>query len=172
MKSEKRKDYFDWDETFMQISRVIAKRSKDPSTQAGACIINDKDIVIGLGYNGFPRGCGDDKLPWGRDGGVCDTKYSYVVHAEANAILNTDASTEGAVLYCTLFPCNECSKVIIQKGIKEVVYEDDKYHDDDIWKASRRMLKLAGIKCRQYIPKNEIEFKKTNLKNNTKKKKK
>jgi len=156
----KRPDYFDWDETFMHVCRVIAQRSKDPNTQTGACIVNDKNIIIGLGYNGFPRGCSDDQLPWDRDGDFCATKYPYVVHAEENAILNVNSSPQEARLYCILFPCNECTKVIIQSGIKEVIYEDDKYHDLDIWKASRKMLDLAGISCRQYIPKNKLTFEK------------
>lgn len=160
MQNEARKDYFDWDETFMQMCKVIANRSKDPNTQNGACIVNDKNVIIGLGYNGFPRGCGDDKLPWGREGGFCDTKYAYVVHAEENAVYNANASTEGSILYCTLFPCNECAKTIIQKGIKEIVYEDDKYHDADAWKVSRKILDTAGIKYRKYITKNSLIFEK------------
>jgi dCMP deaminase len=159
-KIKKRENYFNWDESFMQICRVISQRSKDPNTQNGACVVNGNNIIIGLGYNGFPRGCSDEKLPWAREGSFYETKYAYVVHAEENAILNTNTSVEGTKLYCTLFPCNECVKVIIQKGVKEVIYEKDKYHNDPIWKASRRMLKLAGIKCRQYTPENNLIFKK------------
>lgn len=158
MATEKRKGYISWDEAFMQIARVIAQRSKDPSTQAGACIVNDKKIIIGLGYNGFPRGCSDDQLPWEREGGLVDTKYAYVVHAEENAVLNTAAPSDGSTLYCTLFPCNECTKVIIQRGIREVVFESDKYHDKPEWIASRRMLDLAGVAYRQYIPSHELNF--------------
>lgn len=157
---EKRKDYFSWDETFMQICKVIAQRSKDPSTQTGACIVNEKNIIISLGYNGFPRGCSDDNLPWKREGEFGDTKYPYVVHSEENAVLNANASTEGAKIYCTLFPCNECAKVIIQRGIKEVIYESDKYHDNKEWIAARKMFDLAGVKYRQYVPINELTFKK------------
>src|SRR6266571_1648856 len=160
MEADKRQGYFDWDETFMQMCKVIGNRSKDPSTQNGACIVNENNIIIGLGYNGFPRGCGDGDLPWAREGSFCDKKYAYVVHAEANAILNANAPTDGARVYCTLFPCNECAKILIQKGIKEVVYDSYKYHDDDIWKASRRMLDMAGIKCRQYETKNKLIFEK------------
>lgn len=160
MENDKRKDYFGWDETFMQMCNVIANRSKDPSTQTGSCIVNDKNVIIGFGYNGFPRGCGDENLPWTREGGFCDTKYAYVVHAEENAILNANAPTEGAKLYCGLFPCNECAKVIIQKGIKEVIYQDDKYHDQDIWIASRKLLDMAGVKYRQYVPEYKMTFSK------------
>lgn len=160
MKTAKRKDFFDWDETFMQISRVIANRSKDPNTQAGACIVNGKNVVVGLGYNGFPRGCSDVDLPWGKEGSLCDTKYAYVVHAEENAVYNANSSTDGARLYCTLFPCNECSKTIIQNGINEIIFEDDRYHDKEAWIASRRMLDLAGVAYRQYVPKNTLIFEK------------
>ncbi|XOU95057.1 MAG: deoxycytidylate deaminase [Candidatus Kerfeldbacteria bacterium] len=146
----KRKDYISWDECFMRMAHVIAQRSKDPSTQAGAVIIDKNNIILGLGYNGFPRGVHDDDISWERDGGFVDTKYAYVVHAEANAVYNTNADTKGSKLYCTLFPCNECSKAIIQKGIKEVIFESDKYHDEDIWIASRKMLDLAGVKYKQY----------------------
>ena len=160
MENDKRKDYFSWDETFMQICRVIAQRSKDPNTQTGACIVNNDNIIIGLGYNGFPRGCDDNKLPWSREGEFGDKKYAYVVHAEANAMFNTSSDTRGAKLYCYLFPCNECAKITIQLGIKEIIYESDKYHDDPQWQAARRMLDLANIKYRQYTPKNTIKFEK------------
>lgn len=160
MATKKREDCFSWDETFMQICRIIAQRSKDPSTQNGACIVNEKNIILGVGYNGFPRGCSDDVLPWDREGEFCDIKYSYVVHAEENAVLNSTGSVDGAKLYCTLFPCNECTKVIIQKGITEVIYEDDKYHDNKEWQASRRMLDLAGVTYRKYEVVNKLEIKK------------
>ncbi len=118
MKSKKRKNYLDWHETFMQMAFLIAQRSKDPSTQAGAVIVDQNNIVVGLGYNGFPRGCSDDKFPWCREGSFCQTKYPYVVHAEENAIYNTNKKPKNCILYCTLFPCNECVKTIIQSGIK------------------------------------------------------
>lgn len=157
---EKRKDFFSWDECFMQIAVLIAQRSKDPSTQAGAVIVDRDNIVVGLGYNGFPRGCADDKLPWDRDGGFLETKYAYVVHAEENAIYNSNKPTTGCTIYTTLFPCNECTKTLIQSGIKEVVYASDKYHDLEAWVASRKMLDLAGIIYRQYQPKFKLKFEK------------
>ena len=146
----KRENYISWDECFMRMAHVIAQRSKDPSTQAGAVIVNPNKVVLGLGYNGFPRGIEDENLPWEREGSFVDTKYAYVVHAEENAVYNANADTKDGILYCTLFPCNECAKTIIQKGIKEVVYEDDKYHDQDAWIASRRLFDEAGVKCREY----------------------
>lgn len=134
----------------MRMAHVISQRSKDPNTQGGAVIANMKNVVIGLGYNGWPRGIDNDALPWKRKGSFCDNKYAYVVHAEENAVYNANAETEGCKLYCTLFPCNECAKTIIQNGIGEVIYESDKYHDDDVWKAARKLFDLAGVKCRQY----------------------
>eukprot|EP00578_Thalassiosira_sp_NH16_P001428 CAMPEP_0181136896 /NCGR_PEP_ID=MMETSP1071-20121207/33417_1 /TAXON_ID=35127 /ORGANISM="Thalassiosira sp., Strain NH16" /LENGTH=401 /DNA_ID=CAMNT_0023223615 /DNA_START=298 /DNA_END=1503 /DNA_ORIENTATION=+ len=153
----KRTDYLTWDEYFMGVAFLSAQRSKDPNTQVGACIVNAEKCIIGIGYNGFPRGCSDEVLPWARSAS-CDLhkKYPYVVHAEVNAILNKcSASVRGATLYVALFPCNECSKVIIQSGIREVVYLNDCYHGTDSCKASRIMFKMAGVKLRQYKPENE-----------------
>lgn len=146
----KRENAISWDECFMRMAHVIADRSKDPNTQAGAVVANQKNVVVGLGYNGWPRGIETDELPWDREGKLSETKYAYVVHAEENAVYNSNARTEGCKLYCTLFPCNECSKTIIQNGIVEIIFESDKYHDDDVWIASRRLLDLAGVKYRQY----------------------
>jgi len=146
----KREGYLSWDECFMLMAELIAQRSKDPSTQAGSVIVNDQKIVVGLGYNGFPRGIADEKLPWSREGSFLETKYPYVVHAEENAIYNSNASTKGCTLYATLFPCNECAKTIIQNGVKEVVYASDKYHDQDQWKAARKMFDEAGVSYRQF----------------------
>ena len=113
----KRKDYISWDECFMRIAHVISQRSKDPSTQGGAVLVDQDNIVVGLGYNGFPRGITDEQLPWERKGDFLETKYAYVVHAEENAVYNANAQTKDCKLYCTLFPCNECVKTIIQNGI-------------------------------------------------------
>jgi dCMP deaminase len=147
----KRTDYIEWDEYFMGIALLSAKRSKDPSTQVGACIVDSKNNRIqSVGYNGFPFGCSDDEFPWERDGETLCTKYPYVVHAELNAILNNRGiSLEGSKIYTALFPCNECAKAIIQSGIKEIVYLSDKYADTDIVRASRRMLEKAGVTLRQ-----------------------
>lgn len=160
MKNDKRKDYLDWDETFMLMSDLIAKRSKDPSTQVGACIVDDRNVIVGLGYNGFPRGCHDDSLPWCREGETLKTKYAYVVHAEANAIMNANNSVRDCRIYVGLFPCNECAKAIIQGGIKEVIYTSDKYADVDIFKAARKMFEASGVTLRQYTPRHQIELNK------------
>lgn len=144
----KRTDYINWDEYFMGVAILASKRSKDPNTQVGACIVDKDNIILSTGYNGFPYGCSDDEYPWAREGK--DTKYSYVVHAELNAILNSRGKDlKGATLYVDLFPCNECAKAIIQSGITELVYLYNKYPDSPATLASQRMLSSAGIKLRQ-----------------------
>ena len=143
----KRKDYISWDEYFMGVALLAAMRSKDPSTQVGACIVDDDNRILSTGYNGFPRGCSDDEFPWDRQGGFGDTKYPYVVHAELNAILNAGGKNlANSKIYVALFPCNECAKAIIQSGIKEVIYLSDKYATTDGTIASKRMLTSAGVK--------------------------
>ncbi len=139
-----------WDETFMRMAHVISGRSKDPSTQVGSVIVDQNNIVVGLGYNGFPRGIKNTDLPWGKEGSLEDTKYAYICHAEENAIYNANNSTKNCKLYSTLFPCNECAKTIIQNGIKEVIYEDNKYANTPSDKASVRMFKLAKVNLRKY----------------------
>lgn len=138
-----------WDEYFMGVASLSALRSKDPSTKVGACIVNKKKRIVGIGYNGLPYGCSDDVFPWGRVGENIDTKYPYVVHAEANAILNANTPLDDCTIYVTLFPCNECTKLIIQSGIKEIVYADDKYFGTDSSVSARRMLEAANIKLRR-----------------------
>ena len=146
----KRTDYISWDEYFMGIAMLTARRSKDPNTQVGACIVSPENIIMSTGYNGMPKGCSDDEFPWNREGE--DTKYPYVVHAELNAILNASGrDLRGSRIYVALFPCNECAKAIIQSGVKEVVYLSDKYNGTPSMNASRRMLSAAGIKCRQLV---------------------
>lgn len=130
----------------MGIALLSARRSKDPNTQVGACIVNASNKIVGIGYNGFPIGCSDDVLPWNReDDDVNNTKYPYVVHAEANAILNSTKDLHGARIYVDLFPCNECAKLIIQSGIKQVLYMKDKYKESDSVKASKKMFDLSGV---------------------------
>ena len=124
----KRQDYITWDEYFMGVAMLSSMRSKDPNTQVGACIVSEDNKILSMGYNGFPRGCSDDEFPWAREGAPLDNKYLYSTHSELNAILNyRGGSLEGAKLYVSLFPCNECAKAIIQAGIKTVVYDSDKY---------------------------------------------
>jgi dCMP deaminase len=159
---KKRDDYISWEEYFMAIAQLSARRSKDPSTQVGACIVNANKRVIGIGYNGFPIGCSDDELPWGREGDFLDTKYPFVCHAEMNAITNAanKPDLDGASMYVSLFPCNECAKLIVQVGIREVVFLSDKYHDQDIFIAARRIFDMASVEYRRMIPQHStIELK-------------
>ena len=143
----KRTDYISWDEYFMGIAMLAALRSKDPSTQVGACIVSKDNIIISTGYNGMPKGCSDDEFPWEREG--AETKYPYVVHAELNAILNANGrDLRGSRVYVALFPCNECAKAIIQSGVKEVIYLSDKYADSMATLASKRMLDAADVSYR------------------------
>ncbi len=147
----KRKDYISWDEYFMGVSLLSGMRSKDPNTQVGACIVSEDNKILSMGYNGFPLGCSDEEFPWEREGDVEETKYAYVTHSELNAILNyRGGSLQGAKLYVSLFPCNECAKAIIQSGIKTVIYDDDKYADTPASRASRRMFDAAGVEYRRY----------------------
>lgn len=148
----KRDNYISWDEYFMGVAILASQRSKDPNTQVGACIVNDDNKIMSVGYNGFPRGCSDDEFPWERNGEKeSSTKYPYVCHAELNAILNAGGnSLKDCRIYVALFPCNECAKAIIQCGIKEVIYISDKYSETDLVQASKRMLNCAGIKLTQF----------------------
>ena len=151
--SDKRQSYISWDEYFMGVALLAAERSKDPSTQVGACIVDSQNRILSTGYNGFPHGCSDDEFPWNRDETKGETKYQFVVHAELNAILNARGkSLADSKVYVGLFPCNECAKAIIQAGVSEVVYLSDKYHDTPGTRASRRMLESAGVKLTQLKP--------------------
>ncbi|ANH80198.1 cytidine deaminase [Niabella ginsenosidivorans] len=149
----KRADYISWDDYFMGVALLSGKRSKDPSTQVGACIVNTQNKIVGVGYNGLPIGVSDDQFPWEKEGSYLDTKYPYVCHAELNAILNNiGINLEGCKIYTALFPCNECSKAIIQSGIKEVIYLSDKHAAKESSIASRKMLQTAGVTLRKIIP--------------------
>ena len=140
-----------WDEYFMGVAKLSAKRSKDPNTQVGCCIVNQEKRIVAVGYNGMPMGCNDEDFPWNvREGALNDTKYAYVVHAELNAILNATTPLKGCTLYVTLYPCNECTKAILQSGIKEIVFEDNKYEGKDFDLASKKMLQSASVKVRQF----------------------
>ena len=149
-----RKDYLSWDEYFMGIAKLSALRSKDPSTQVGACIVSSDNRILSMGYNGTPNGFDDQDFPWDREGHALNTKYLYVCHAELNAILNFRGHKrdyEGAKIYVALFPCNECAKAIIQSGIKEVIYLSDKYKDQDNFKASKILFDKCNVKYRELI---------------------
>ena len=143
----KRDDYLTWDEYFMAIAKLSSKRSKDPNTQVGACIVSNDNRILSIGYNGAPNGFEDENFPWARDGEKIYTKYPYVCHAEMNAILNYRGTN--AKIYVDLFPCNECAKLIIQSGIKEVIYLSDKYNGTDENIASKRLFDTCKVKYKQ-----------------------
>lgn len=162
---KKRENYLTWDEYFMNLAKLSAMRSKDPNTQVGACIVDNNNHILSVGYNGAPIGFNDDIFPWAREGNPLETKYLYVCHAELNAILNYPGEKNGlrdAKLYVTLFPCNECAKLIIQSGIKEVIYEVDKYATTDGTIASKKMFDECHINYRQLNLENEIIIKHKN----------
>lgn len=139
-------NHLTWDEYFMSVANLSSLRSKDPKTKVGACIVNERNHIVGVGYNGFPVGVSDKEFPWERDGDFLDTKYPYVVHAEQNAILNTHIGVYGCRIYTTNFPCHECAKYIIQAGIKEIIYMHENGADENSKAASKRMFDAAGIK--------------------------
>ena len=145
------KDRITWEEYFMSLALLSAKRSKDPSTQVGACIVDDDNKVVSIGYNGMPRGIKDEDLSWNK-GEDLDSKYLYVCHAEFNAILNTrnGSALNGCTLYVTLFPCNECAKAIVQTGIKKIIYLSNKYENSLETRASKKILTLAGVQIEEY----------------------
>ncbi|XP_037933952.1 probable deoxycytidylate deaminase isoform X2 [Teleopsis dalmanni] len=155
----KRENYIEWDDYFMALALLSSKRSKDPVTQVGACIVDNEKRIVAIGYNGLPRNCHDDDFPWCKPSDLnsadpLNNKKLYVVHAEANAILNRNcASLEGMKLYSTLFPCNECSKLIIQSGIKYVYYISDKYSQKSSYLAAKRMFDAVGITYTRMKPK-------------------
>ena len=152
--SDKRQDYISWDEYFMAVAKLAGMRSKDPNSQVGSCIVSSDNKILSIGYNGFPRGCSDEDFPWAREGeDPLKTKYIYVTHSELNAILNfRGGSLEGAKIYVSLFPCNECAKAIIQAGIKTVIYDSDKYSGTPGVIASKMMFQAAGVAFQKYEP--------------------
>ncbi|KXJ71660.1 hypothetical protein RP20_CCG020005 [Aedes albopictus] len=154
LSERKRTDYLDWNEYFMATAFLAARRSKDPNTQVGACIVNEERKIVGVGYNGFPLGCSDDEFPWGKaSDDPLGTKYLYVCHAEMNAILNKNSSdVKNCTMYVALFPCNECAKIIIQSKIKEVIYMSDKHALKSTTIAAKKMFDASGIKYWQFVP--------------------
>lgn len=141
----------------MSLALLSAKRSKDPQTQVGACIVSGNKKIVGIGYNGFPHlgpVSNDECLPWGRTPGsrVTDTKYPFVCHAEMNAVMNKNQQDiSGCSVFTTLFPCNECAKILVQSGIKEVVYLSDSKAAQISMRASRKIFETVGVSVRQHV---------------------
>lgn len=160
--NQKRKDYISWDEYFMAIAKLSSMRSKDPSTQVGACIVSNDNRILSIGYNGAPNGFSDERFPWGREGENLNTKYPYVCHGEMNAVLNYRGSKkdlENSKIYVDLFPCNECAKIIIQSGIKEVIYLSDKYATSENNVASRKLFDECKVTYKKLELKEPKEIK-------------
>ena len=159
----KRKEYLNWDEYFMGNAILASMRSKDPSNQVGACVVDEKNHkILSIGYNGLTRGMSDDEFDWlstGEQTGIVkNIKDYYTVHAERNAILNfygDSRKLEGATLYVTWFPCTECTKEIIQVGIKKLVYLR-MYSKLDLVEISKIMLEKAGVEVVEYNGNREI----------------
>lgn len=148
---DKRNDVITWDEFFMRVAIAAQLRSKDPNTQVGACIADTNHRILSVGYNGTPSALNDDDFPWGSSDDPLLDKHSYVVHAEANAVLNYRGSLKdlsGGTVYVTLFPCHECAKILAQVGIGEVVYLSDKYDGTESNQISKRILDSCGISYR------------------------
>lgn len=148
-------DRLSWDDYFMCLALLSAQRSKDPQTQVGACIVSRDKKIVGIGYNGFPHlgnVNNDECLPWGREGSGVNTKYPFVCHAEMNAVMNKNQQdVSNCSIYTTLFPCHECAKILIQSGIREVVYLSDSKASQPSMQASRAMLSQVGITLRQHL---------------------
>ncbi|XP_015176827.1 PREDICTED: deoxycytidylate deaminase [Polistes dominula] len=150
----KRRASISWDDYFMGVALLSAKRSKDPVTRVGACIVDENNVIVGVGYNGMPRNCSDDVFPWEKNSNdELNNKKLYVCHAEINAILNRNLSKlKGCKMYVSLFPCNECAKVIIQSGIKKIYYISDKNKNKIDTKASKIMLDAAKVVYESFTP--------------------
>ena len=113
--------------------------------------VSEDNKIMSVGYNGFPIGCSDEEFPWDRTGDMIHSKYAYVTHSELNAILNyRGGSLQGAKLYVSLFPCNECAKAIIQSGIRTVIYDSDKYNGTDANIVAKRMFDASGVVYKKY----------------------
>ena len=131
-----------WPRRFLKLAQEVATWSKDPNTKVGAVIVDERNRIVGLGYNGFPRGVADSPALYSDR----ESKLSLVVHAEANAILNSNRVVSGCHLYTSLPPCNECAKLIIQAGISRVSYEAS----ERVSEISTEMFRQAGVEICGY----------------------
>lgn len=140
-----------WDEYFMLQAMIAAFKSKDPATKVGSVFVDKNNHQITMGYNGFVAGIDESKVPWGKDPSAPleFQKYGYVVHSEANAILHSSRSLEGSRAYVTLFPCNECAKLIASSKVKEVIYLSDKHHSTESNRIAKRIFELSGVSYRK-----------------------
>jgi len=152
----KRDNYIKWQDYFMGVADLSAQRSKDPKTQVGCCIVNpNNNHILSIGYNGLPYGFDDNEFNWEDSDDFVMNKNSYIVHAEANAILNSSHDLAGSDIYVTMFPCNECAKLLAQSKIKKVIYRDDKYLKKDSGKVAMKIFNKANIEVVKYEKKDE-----------------
>ena len=149
------KHRLEWPDYFMGTAVMVSMRSPDPNTKVGAIVVNADNKILATGYNGLPKNISVDDISWAREGEELEKKYAYVLHAEINSLLNAQESLEGCTMFVTLYPCNECAKIIIQKGIKKVYYLSNPYENTWPIKASQKMFKLAGVKIEQFKPQRE-----------------
>ena len=138
-----------WNQLFLGIAFICSKKSKDPNTKVGCCIVDSQNRILSTGYNGFPKNINDQELSWKNEGTWHTTKYPYVIHAETNAILFAKQNLKDCILYTTLFPCSNCAKLIIQTDIKKIIFLSDKYKDTEDNIAAKILLNKAKIKCQQ-----------------------
>ncbi len=131
-----------WDQRWLKMAEFVATTfSKDPRTKVG-CVIAKHKQFISFGYNGFPRGVEDTPERYADR----DTKYKFVVHAEANALRHASSVPEGASLYVTLKPCSSCAKEIIQSGIRRVFFYEDARDPLELgWNDADIMFSEAGV---------------------------
>lgn len=143
-----------WDEYFMLQAMIASFKSKDPATKVGCVFVDDKNHQITMGYNGFVAGIDETKLPWGKDKTqpLEHQKYGYVVHSEANAIIHSPRSLEKSTCYVTLFPCNECAKLLASVGVKKVIYLSDKHEGCESNRMAKKLFELTGIEHEKLVP--------------------
>lgn len=147
-----------WDEYFILQAIMASFKSKDPATKVGCVFVDQNNHQLTMGYNGFVAGIDETKLPWGKDKDqpLEHQKYGYVVHSEANAILHSPTSLEGSKCYVTLFPCNECAKLLASVKVKEVIYMSDKHQGTESNLIAKKIFDLTGIKYRRLTPSKEL----------------
>jgi len=145
------KSQLNWDEYFMLQAMLASYKSKDPNTKVGCVFVDENNHQITMGYNGAVAGIDEKQIPWGNDRSVPleYQKYGYVIHSEANAISHAGGNLKGSRGYITLFPCNECAKLIASQRVSEIIYLSDKYRGTSENKIAKKIFDLSGVKYRQ-----------------------
>jgi len=140
-----------WDEYFMLQAMLASYKSKDPNTKVGSVIVDEHNHQISMGYNGTIAGVDETLIPWGnnREVPLEHQKYGYVIHSEANAISHAKGSLANARVYVTLFPCNECAKLLASHRVKEIIYLSDKYAETPENRIAKKIFQMSKISYRQ-----------------------